>query len=214
MPFFVIEAINAAGKTTQFNLLRRALRKEGFEVLSFHFHQRDRATGQLIEYKFLHQRPRGRRFTRREQALMYVQDFFSRAEDIALHLNKRGAVVVADRFYSSTMAYQTLGLSGLRRRRMINWIKWLCERGRPRLLRPDLVILVDTPVDVSIKHLQGTRRDYFETRKRLADIRRSYLRLARGEGWKVISGADRKGRQRPVEAIHAEIWQQVYPFLR
>lgn len=89
MPFIVIEALNAGGKTTQFNLLSGALKKAGFKVRQYHFHQRDQATGQLIEKKFLHNNSPQARFTRREQALLYIQDFFTRAQDISDFLAKK-----------------------------------------------------------------------------------------------------------------------------
>ena len=213
-PFIVLEAINGAGKTTQFNLLNAALEKAGYAPHSYHFHQRDRATGQVIEYKFHHDKMGRQSFTQREQALLYIQDFYSRAEDfVALRQATGEHIIIADRFYTSTLAYQTIGLSGEKRRKMIAWIKWLCEQGEPRLLKPDLVILLDTPVHISAKHLIGTKRDFFEQEKNLAAIRRSYLRLAEEEGWIVINSADERGRQRLVEDIHQEIWQHVTKLL-
>ncbi len=183
-------------------------------VLQLHFPQEDRATGQLIYEKFLHD-PRAH-FTRREQALLYLQDFFSRAEDITAVLSpssegeiKRGSnrVVVSDRFYTSTLAYQTIGLTGRRRRAVINWIKWLARHGTPRLPLPDLVILLDTPVDISLRHLKGKKKDHFENRQKLTAIRRSYRRLAAAENWTVVSSADAAGNQRSIADIHADIWQ-------
>ena len=211
MPFIVIEAINAAGKTTQFNLLSQTLEKAGYKVHQYHFHQRERATGQLIEYKFLHNKTSGARFTRREQALLYIQDFFTRSEDISSLLAQKSDrhVVLADRFYTSTLAYQTIGLIGRRRQIMIKWIKWLCEQGIPRLPKPDLVILLDTTVDIAVQHLAKTKKDYFEYRQRLTNLRRSYLRLAKEDKWVVINCVNDRGKQRSVEDIHNEVYRHV-----
>jgi len=211
MPFIVIEAINAAGKTTQFNLLIQALKKAGYKVHQYHFHQRDQATGQLIEHKFLHNRTSQARFTRREQALLYIQDFFTRSEDISSLLAQKSErhVVLADRFYTSTLAYQTIGLIGRRRQIMIKWIKWLCEQGIPRLPKPDLVILLDTTVDIAVQHLAKIKKDYFEHRQRLTNLRRSYLRLAKEDKWVVINSVGDRGQQRSIPDIHAEVWRHV-----
>ncbi len=162
-PFIAIEAINAAGKTTQFNLLGKTLKRNGYKVYQYHFHQRDQATGQLIEYKFLHNKSKQARFTRREQALLYIQDFFTRADEINNYLTKKSGrhIVLTDRFYTSTLAYQTIGLTGNKRQSMIKWIKWLCEQEQPKLPKPDLVILLDTPVEISSQHLAGTKKDCY-----------------------------------------------------
>lgn len=216
MPFIVIEAINAAGKTTQFNLLNQALEKAGYEVRQYHFHQRDQATGELIEHKFLHSKAKQASFSRREQALLYIQDFFTRSEEINNFLARESGrrVVLADRFYTSTLAYQTIGLAGRRRRIMIQWIKWLCEQGIPSLPKPDLVILLDTTVDIAVQHLAKTKKDYFEHRQRLVSLRRSYLRTAAEDGWVVINSVDDRGQQRSIPDIHTEVWRHVSSQLR
>lgn len=216
MPFIVIEAINAAGKTTQFNLLNQALKKAGCKVYQYHFHQRDQATGQLIEHKFLHSEASQARFTRREQALLYIQDFYTRSAEINdLRTKDTGRnVILSDRFYTSTLAYQTIGLTGRRRQVMIQWIKWLCEQGSPKLPKPDLVILLDTTVDIAVQHLTKTKKDYFEHRQRLTNLRRSYLRLAKEDKWVVVNSVNDKGQQRSISDIHAEIWRHVHSLLR
>ena len=85
--FIVIESIDAAGGSTQAKLLADRLQKTGYDVLSLHFPQEDAPTGQLIYEKFLRNKNK-LKLTRREQALLYIQDFFSRAEDIREHLQK------------------------------------------------------------------------------------------------------------------------------
>lgn len=208
-PFIVIEAINAAGKTTQFNLLSKVLKRSGCKVFEYHFHQRDQATGQLIEHKFLHNKSKQARFTRREQALLYIQDFFTKAEEINNYLTQKAGrhIVLTDRFYTSTLAYQTIGLTGRKRQSMIKWIKWLCEQGQPKLPKPDLVILLDTPVEISVQHLSGTKKDFFESKQRLINIRRSYLRIAKEDKWIIVNCANEQGKQRTIKDIHQEVWQ-------
>jgi dTMP kinase len=206
----VIEAINAAGKTTQFNLLLRKLKQAGYQTHSIHFHQRDRATGQLIENKFLHNKKQSFFLSRREQALLYIQDFFSRAEDIKKYLDQKGKhVVVLDRFYTSTMAYQTIGLSREKRKKMISWISNLCLKGDPILPKPNRVILLDTPISISLQHLKKSKKDFFENKQKLTAIRTSYLKLAKEQKWTVINCADKQGKQRTTKDIHQEIWQHV-----
>ncbi|MFH1353718.1 MAG: dTMP kinase [bacterium] len=214
MPFIVIEALDAGGSQTQTDVLVRRLRGRKYNVLQLHFPHEDRATGRLIYDKFLHLKNKYP-FSKREQALLYIQDFFSRAEDIQNHLNKKTGrpVVVSDRFYTSTIAYQTAGLTGKNRQKMISWIKWLCLKGKPGLIKPDLVIFLDTPVEISLKHLANKKKDYHENKQKLTTFRTSYLRIAKEDGWVVISSVNDRGQQRSIEDIHHEIWRHIQPLL-
>ena len=74
-PFIVIETLDAGGSQTQTDRLARRLEKEGYQPHQYHFPQEDRATGRLIYDKFLLPK---KRFSKREQALLYIQDFFSK----------------------------------------------------------------------------------------------------------------------------------------
>lgn len=204
MPFIVIEALDAGGSQTQTNELVKHLRREKYKPLPLHFPQEDRATGQFIYDKFLnsHNRPK---LSRREQALIYLQDFYSRKEDIKNYLKKgKNSLVVSDRYYTSTLAYQTIGLSGVKRRQMLQWLKNLVQ-GLPK---PDAVIFLDTPPQVSLGHLKNKPKDFFENAKKLQAIRRSYLMLAREQKWKVVNSMTGES-QRPIKDIHTEVWRHV-----
>lgn len=214
-PFIVIEALDAGGSQTQTDWLVRRLTQKQYRPLALHFPQEDRATGRLIYDKFLlhkNEQP----FSRREQALLYVQDFFAAAEEMreALADPSGRRVIVSDRFCSSTLAYQTIGLSGRAKARMVEWIWWLCFGGTPALPEPDLTIFLDTPVTVSLRRLAGKEKDFFETKEKLTAIRASYLAIARRQRWRVILGVDRHGQERTRQDLHEEIWRSVLPLLR
>lgn len=209
-PFIVIEALDAGGSQTQTNLLVAHLKKAGFKPLQLHFPQEDRATGQFIYHKFLFAKAR-HTLTRREQSLIYIQDFFSRCEDL-WQLKKENSTkkaIVSDRFCTSTMAYQTIGLSGKERRSLLDWIAWLCFEGQPALPKPDLVIFLDTPVAVSLNRLKDKKKDFFETKSKLTAIRTSYLRLAEEQKWTVVNSVHADGHERTRADLHEEIWHIV-----
>lgn len=212
-PFIVIEALDAGGSQTQSNRLVKRLKKEGYKPLQLHFPHEDRATGRLIYDKFLlsHNAPK---FSRREQALLYIQDFFSRKEDIERVLqNGKKSLVVSDRFYTSTLAYQTLGLTGLARDSMLEWLRGLIAGEEPALPKPTVVIFLDTPPGVSMGHLRTKNKDYFENLNKLRAIRNSYLKIAQEEKWITVNSMTPKGTQRPIADIHAEIWRHIKPLL-
>lgn len=212
-PFIVIEALDAGGSQTQTDLLVARLKKEGFIPHQYHFPQEDTATGRLIYDKFLLYKNK-QPFSRREQALLFIQDFFSRAQEMRDVQNKVGKhVVVSDRYASSTMACQTIGLTGKTRHKLLTWMNWLCSEGQPVLPKPTVVIFLDTPVEESLKHLKNKQKDFFETRTKLKAIRASYVRLAGEQKWQVIESMGGNGLRKTRQEVHAEIWAKVEPLL-
>lgn len=209
-PFIVLEALDAGGSQTQTDLLSARLKKEGYIPHQYHFPQEDRATGRLIYDKFLlyqNKRP----FSRREQALLFIQDFFSKQEEFneIIEKGKKGSVLVSDRYATSAMAYQSIGLKGDQRKKMIEWIMWLCFKGKPSLPKPDVILFLDTPVDISLLRLKGKKKDFHETREKLTAFRNSYLKLAKEQKWVVFNSVDENGNQRTREDLHEEIWLAV-----
>lgn len=212
-PFIVIEALDAGGSQTQTDLLVSHLKQDGYTTHQYHFPQEDTPTGRLIYDKFLLHKNK-EPFSRREQALLFIQDFFSQADAIhRLRTGNNKNVIVSDRFCTSTMAYQTVGKSGKERKKMLDWITWLCWQGTPQLPKPDMVIFLDTPVDVSLQRLKGKKLDFHETKAKLATFRRSYTMLAKDQKWVVIDSMAGKS-QRTREDMHAEIWTKVSKFLK
>lgn len=216
-PFIVLEALDAGGSQTQTDVLAKRLKKAGYKVHQYHFPQEDKATGRLIYDKFLLYKNKFP-FSRREQALLYIQDFYSELEGLQAILAKaprspKGKVgrniIISDRFATSTMAYQTIGLTGNARKQMLNWITWLCYGGTPALPKPDIVLFLDTPVEVSLKRLTGKKKDFFETKEKLTAIRNSYIKLARQQKWQMFQSVDQQGNQRTREELHEEIWTVV-----
>jgi dTMP kinase len=209
-PFIVIEALDAGGSQTQTNWLVKRFKKEGYNPHQYHFPHEDRATGRLIYDKFLlfkNKYP----FSRREQALLYIQDFFSRADEMHNILNKKTGknIIVSDRFYTSTIAYQTAGLTSKQRKIMINWINWLCTEGHPILPKPSLVIFLDTPEDIALTHLANKKKDFHEVKTKLTLFRKNYLRLAKEDKWTIINSVNEQGKQRSIKDIHEEVWLSV-----
>lgn len=207
-PFIVIEALDAGGSQTQTDLLGKKLQQEGRTVFQYHFPQEDRATGRLIYDKFLLNKNKFP-FSRREQALLYISDFFSKNEELWENLEKKNSLVISDRFATSTMAYQTIGLTGEARKAMLTWITWLCYKGKPALPKPDMVVFLDTPVEVSLQRLAKKKKDFFETKDKLTAIRNSYLKIAKEQKWMIFDSIDAEGNQKTREALHEEIWAKV-----
>ena len=96
---------------------------------------------------------------------------------------------------------------------MLKWITWLCWQGTPQLPKPDAVVFIDTPVEVSLQRLRSATKDYFENQDKLTAIRNSYLRLAKEQNWHILSGVDEQGQERTRQDLGNEIWHVVQPLI-
>ncbi len=100
-----------------------------------------------------------------------------------------GKVVVCDRYYGSTVAYQGAALEA---RMGENAMSWLLALNGPVVRRPDVTILLTCDPDVSMKRV-GDRGELskFERNGFLERVQRNYLILAEEADWTVV---DSNGR--------------------
>jgi dTMP kinase len=186
----VFEGIDGVGKTTQARLLNEHLQKEGYEVVSLK-EPTDGPWGQRISQLAR----QGRKGIAPETELeWFLQDRRENVEQNILPALQKRQVVLLDRYYFSTMAYQ--GALG-------------CD---PEVIRarnevfapvPDLVFLLElSPIQALQRVQRRCRPNHFEQQhylERVADIFAQmdfpYLRR--------ISAA------LTPEAIHARVWQEV-----
>jgi dTMP kinase len=148
-------------------------------------------------------------------ALLYAADRFHARESlrdaIATH-----DLVICDRYVASNAAHQGAKLRGDDRRRLLDWLEDV-EYGEFGLPRPNLVVLLDTPVALA-RTLVGRKgeRGYttLEADIHEADAEHSaatrdvYLELAaRDDDWRVVSTARDDGSARDVDEIADEIWE-------
>jgi dTMP kinase len=190
----VFEGIDGSGKSTQARLLLKRLKGAGFEAVFF----REPTMG-----------PWGREIKRlaalagsltpEEELDLFLKD---RRENVRLNLKpalEAGKVVVLDRYYFSTLAYQ--GAKGIDRRRI---------RGLHRafVIIPDLVIILDIAADQGLARIaeRKTRDELFEREDYLAKVRKIF-RSFRGRN---IMHLDGRGDKR---AIAAAIWARVQKLL-
>ena len=114
-------------------------------------------------------------------------------------------IVVCDRFYASTVAYQGYG-RGLDLE-VIQRLNQVAALG----VRPDLTVLLDIPAEIGLARKRGGRKDSFESEavefhKR---VREGYQAQASqdADNWFVLDGTQ-DGR-----TLAAQIWERVQPLL-
>jgi dTMP kinase len=135
-----LEGIDGCGKTTQVGLLAAALKKAGWEpVLT-----REPTTGILGQKLRTYLKGPSRHLSPEEELHLFVQDRREHVEQIIRPALEAGKIVITDRYYFSSVAYQgALGLNP-------DEILALNESFAPR---PDLVFILNLPVPQAMKRL-------------------------------------------------------------
>ena len=158
----VFEGIDGTGKTTQARLLAAALRAKGLEVVELR-EPTDGPHGREIRRLATDRRPD----PPRERAL-FVADRKQDVEQNILPALRRGAVVLLDRYYFSTMAYQ--GARGIDPQ----VIRAENEAFAPK---PDLLVILDLAVEEALRRVEQGRRaaaDAFEQAGSLERVKAIY----------------------------------------
>jgi len=176
--FISFEGDEASGKSLQAERLARSLRERGLDVVAVR-EPGGTPAGERIRELVLHAREAA--LSPEAQALLFSA---ARAELVAEVIRpalQRGAIVIADRFFDSTLAYQGgaggADVEGLR----------ALTRFAVGSTVPDRTFLLDVPLDVieerSRKRSADRRWDRFESKERAFHerLREAYLRLAAAE---------------------------------
>ena len=109
-------------------------------------------------------------------ALLFMADRANHTLEIAEHLGN-GKVVVCDRYYHSTVAYQT---AYLERKSLGDNFDWLLEANTRISIHPDLTFLLTADPEEALARI-GHRGELsrFEKVDFLKEVQENYLRLAR-----------------------------------
>ncbi len=167
--FITLEGMDGAGKSTHIPTIIAALLARGHEVVSTR-EPGGTALGERLRELLLHENMHAET----ETLLMFA----ARREHIAAVIAPalaRGAYVLSDRFTDATFAYQSgaKGVSAAKVELLEQWVQGD--------LQPDLTLLFDVPVEVSIQRLLAARSpDKFEREDAafFTRIRQAYLQRA------------------------------------
>jgi dTMP kinase len=191
----VLEGIDGSGKTTQARSLLRRLRYRGYKAAFFREPTRGRWGREVKRLA-----ARADSLTPAEELELFVKD---RRENVAKNLVPAlaaGKVVVLDRYYFSTIAYQgAKGIDTGRIRRM----------NEAFAVRPALVVVLDVDARAGLARIRGrkTRDELFEREDYLVRVGRIFRGFA---GPKFVH-LDGRGDRR---AVGRAIWARVEPLLQ
>lgn len=159
------EGIDGGGKSTQARHLAAALSERGYEVVLSR-EPTDGPAGQRIRAS-----ARTGRLPAAEELALFLEDRRQHVAETILPALGRGAVVILDRYYLSTVAYQ--GARGHDPGDLLA----LNEAFAPR---PHRVVLLDMPPEAGVRRVQGrdTVTDSFEREEDLRRCREIFRWLA------------------------------------
>jgi len=167
--FITLEGMDGAGKSTHIPSIIEMLKTRGHEVVSTR-EPGGTPLGERLRELLLHEAMHAET----ETLLMFA----ARREHIANVIKpalERGAYVLSDRFTDASFAYQS-GAKGVSVNKVEILEQWVQED-----LQPDMTLLFDVPVEVSIARLAGARSpDKFERESAefFTKIRNAYLQRA------------------------------------
>jgi len=170
--FIVIEGIDGAGKSTQAKLLAKWFETKGYDVVLTK-EPTDTAFGKLIRKLVLTGGREGiidgAKISHEAEALLFAADRAEHVKKLIEPSIKAGKVVISDRYFYSSLAYQwARGLD----------LEWLINLNK-FAIRPDLVILLDLPVKESMKRINGRqlKSEFDRIAELQKKVRENYLKL-------------------------------------
>jgi dTMP kinase len=188
--FVTLEGPEGGGKTTQLQMLERWLREQGADVLT------TREPGGTAIGDQIRQITMGlenRELVREAEVLLFSASRAQLVQEVIRPALERGQVVLCDRFYDSTFAYQGYG-----QQLPLEWLRRVTEFATGGL-KPDLTLLLDIDVGAGLERRRSASANGEEW-NRLDDqslafhrrVAEGYCALAAEEPdrWRVVN-ADR-----------------------
>ncbi len=170
--FVVFEGIDGAGKSTQARKLYEWFESRGYSVVLTK-EPTDTAFGRLIRRLVLMGGKEGiidgAKISPDSEALLFAADRAEHVHRLIEPSLREGKIVISDRYFYSSLAYQwARGLD----------LQWLIDLNR-FAPRADLVILLDLPVEESVKRLRGRKvKSEFDRIVELQRrVRENYIKL-------------------------------------
>jgi len=149
----VIDGNDGSGKATQVALLTKRLKKDGYKVYTTDFPQYENFFGSLIGECLAGKYGDFSKIAPRIASVLYAADRLETAPKINRWLDS-GAVVILDRYASANQIHQGGKIhDAIKRREFVRWLDKM-EYSVLKIPRPDLIVYLDVPVQVSLKLLE------------------------------------------------------------
>ncbi len=193
----VIEGLDGSGKSTQFDLVSKLLISSGVKLKAISFPDYEQQSSTLVKMYL-----NGEFSDNADEVNAYAASSFYAVDRYASYKKfwendyKNGSLILAARYVTSNCIYQMVKLD---KSCWNEYIEWLCdyEYVRLGLPRPDSVIFLDMPIEISQKLMSKrysgdeNKKDIHEANiKFLERCREAALYASNKMGWKIVNCSD------------------------
>ncbi len=207
----VLEGLDGSGKSTQLSLLPDGLKKSGIECKTVSFPDYQSSSSALVKMYL-----NGDFGKKPDDVNAYAASAFYTVDRFASYKSdwedyyNNGGTVIAGRYTTSNAVHQT---SKLPENEWTGFLDWLYdfEYNKISIPKPDKVIFLDMPVEVSQKLLSkrycgdNAKKDIHESDvSYLSKCRKAALFTAEYSGWDIVPCAE-NGEARSIEDIASDV---------
>ena len=202
--FITFEGTEGGGKSTQINLLAARLRERGLTVRTLR-EPGGTPIGEEIRHTLQHS-AQNQAMTAEAELLLMNASRAQLVREVIRPALRAGEIVLCDRFYDSTIAYQGYG-RGLDLESVRRVIAFAVGD-----TRPDLTIVLHVPIDVSEDRRKAREA---KQRDRMEELDRKFFERVEA-GFKAIAAAEPKrvrvlDATESIEQVQEQIWSIALP---
>ena len=210
----VIEGLDGSGKSTQLELLPKNLLNKGIKSQTVSFPDYDSDSSALVKMYL------GGAFGKKPgdvnayaASLFYAVDRFASYKTAWGEYYNQNGVIVSGRYTTSNAVHQTSKMDESEWTGFLDWLYDL-EYNKVGIPKPDKVIFLDMPIEVSQKLLTGrykgdeAKKDIHESDTEYLDkCRKAAMFTANYSGWTIIP-CSKDGEPRSIEDIANDVLQE------
>ena len=188
----VFEGIDGAGKSTLFKALKQGLSKEN---IVFSFEPTEGQYGKLLREIL-----KTKRADQETLLELFLKDRAEHVKNLLLPSLKAGKIVILDRYYLSTVAYQGIHFKALFD---------LLSKNETFSPLPDIVFYLEIPIELALERIKGRNEgvSLFEKEELLNKISENYERIL------PLFNHIRIKSDRPVEELLQEVFIHLKAFI-
>ncbi len=215
----VIEGLDGSGKSTQLELLPQNLLKNGIDSKTVSFPDYDSDSSALVKMYL------GGQFGKKPgdvnayaASLFYAVDRFASYKTAWGDYYNQNGIIVSGRYTTSNAVHQTSKMPQSEWQGFLDWLYDL-EYNKVAIPKPDKVIFLDMPIEVSQKLMSGrykgdeSKKDIHESDTAyLEQCRKAAMFTAEYSGWTIIPCA-KDGEPRSIEDIANDILNETLKVL-
>lgn len=216
--FIVIEGGDGSGKTTQFELLKEKLIKDGYQVETVDFPRYGNPSAWQVEQYLSGKYGGPKEVGPYRASIFYAADRYDASFEMKEWLDQ-GKIVLANRYTTSNMVHQAGKIKDSKERdKFLDWLEDL-EFETFAIPRPDVVFFMNISANVSQKLAQQKegRHENLDMKKDIHENDLEHLKDALEAGryvadkynWEVVDCDNGSGQMRTREDIHLEVCQKL-----